>query len=245
MGGDCGFYPARQHSAWKAGQTQSCDIASCGDCRSSCDHTRRCMHVVDAVWAQLTGRLSVGDVVVVGNAYKHVLHSTQDDYIAFIGQVEQLCIQKNASLVLTGSPPLFRSGEMSGIDCSTCLAPGGSGVHQQSRVAHCTASCTVSKQVARDTMRTTDHAPSVNGSVVEASLARFALEFSLRAQPLQPSRRTWFFPVMDYFCEAHICSLLIPGTLTLGIVDESHLTPAGALYVAPFLACAFERWGLL
>ena len=38
-------------------------------------------------------------------------------------------------------------------------------------------------------------------------------------------------------------SHLIPGTLTNGYLDQNHLAPDGALYLAPYLCHAFEEWG--
>ena len=54
-----------------------------------------------------------------------------------------------------------------------------------------------------------------------------------------------FFSYFDLFCDGDTCSAAIPGTRTIGYRDGNHLSSEGSLYIAPFLACAFQGWGLL
>ena len=52
--------------------------------------------------------------------------------------------------------------------------------------------------------------------------------------------------LVHLFCDqAATCGASIPGTHTIGIGDDSHLTLEGSMYVAPFLACFLEGKGLL
>ena len=40
-------------------------------------------------------------------------------------------------------------------------------------------------------------------------------------------------------------SNLIPGTTVNGYIDEHHLNPEGAKYLAPYLCAALQEWGAL
>ena len=54
-----------------------------------------------------------------------------------------------------------------------------------------------------------------------------------------------FSGAFDALCGAETCDHRVPGTSTVAIVDRSHWTTEGSLYVAPFLACWLEGEGLL
>jgi peptidoglycan/LPS O-acetylase OafA/YrhL len=54
-----------------------------------------------------------------------------------------------------------------------------------------------------------------------------------------------FVPVRGLFCADGACDAHVPGTDVLALVDYGHLTTAGSLYLAPFLACALESLGLV
>jgi len=50
-----------------------------------------------------------------------------------------------------------------------------------------------------------------------------------------------FFSTFDLFCDGGTCGAFLPGTDILSHVDYGHLTAAGSLHVAPYLACYLER----
>ena len=60
------------------------------------------------------------------------------------------------------------------------------------------------------------------------------------------TNRTFVYAgLTDLFCAGDICSPRIPGTNTMGYADGSHLSTAGALYLAPFIECFMRSRGLI
>jgi len=53
-----------------------------------------------------------------------------------------------------------------------------------------------------------------------------------------------FFDYHDLFCDNRTCGAMIPGTHTLGILDNHHMTEYGAAYVAPFLCSKIKDSGV-
>jgi len=58
-------------------------------------------------------------------------------------------------------------------------------------------------------------------------------------------RRAHFFDPRGLFCGKDTCGALVPGTQTLAISDEEHLTIEASFYMWPFLCSFFEDRGLL
>jgi hypothetical protein len=56
---------------------------------------------------------------------------------------------------------------------------------------------------------------------------------------------TYFFDPRHLFCDDTKCSAMIPGTLTLAIGDQEHLTIEGSTYLWPFLCSFLSKHGLL
>ena len=50
---------------------------------------------------------------------------------------------------------------------------------------------------------------------------------------------------LDLICPGSTCSVLVPGTATLGIYDANHLTTTASLYMWPYLCAFFRDAGLL
>jgi len=55
----------------------------------------------------------------------------------------------------------------------------------------------------------------------------------------------YFFDPRDLFCDHSMCSAMIPGTSTLAIGDQEHLTIEGSVYMWPFLCSFLSKRGLL
>ena len=90
--------------------------------------------------------------------------------------------------------------------------------------------------IYRDAM----HALVANISMVEVSVA------NVTARHANTMAGLHFLPVLwESFCIAGMCDMRVPGTETVAYWDDDHLNTQGALYVAPFLACAFEQAGLI
>ena len=51
--------------------------------------------------------------------------------------------------------------------------------------------------------------------------------------------------LFDSLCDGSTCHMRVPGTSAMAYMDDDHLSSQGAMYVAPFIACAFEEAGLL
>jgi len=55
----------------------------------------------------------------------------------------------------------------------------------------------------------------------------------------------YFFDPRDLFCDDSMCGAMIPGTSTLAIGDQEHLTIEGSVYLWPFLCSFLSKHGLL
>ena len=157
-----------------------------------------------------------------------------------------MVLARGATLVVLGSPPYGKQGPK----CGACLANRG---WSEGAVALCSSEC--------DTPRATSFCNGqgccgvseaakkwswVPESVCEDQVTQMLQPFEARmAAFADESADSHFFSYFDLFCDGDTCSAAIPGTRTVGYRDGNHLSSAGSLYVAPFLACAFQGWGLL
>jgi len=55
----------------------------------------------------------------------------------------------------------------------------------------------------------------------------------------------YFFDSRDFLCDGSMCGAMIPGTRTLAMGDQEHLTIEGSVYLWPYLCSFLNKHGLL
>jgi len=75
----------------------------------------------------------------------------------------------------------------------------------------------------------------------------FAAKFRAKLRELLDTvvSNAYFFDARDLFCGDLYCGAMIPGTRTLAIGDQEHLTIEGSTYLWPFLCSFLSKQGLL
>jgi len=207
--------------------------------------------LVEACWSRLEAQLRPGDVVIVCNAaftfFYHEAHTDiLDDALSFYRELRQMVLAQGATLVVVGSPPYGKQGPK----CAACLANRG---WSEGATALCSIECDTPRATAfcngqgccgvSEAAKTESWVPE---SICEDQVSQMLQPFEARmAAFADESADSHFFSYFDLFCDGDTCSAAIPGTRTIGYRDGNHLSSEGSLYIAPFLACAFQGWGLL
>ena len=169
-----------------------------------------------------------------------------DDTLSFYRELRQMVLAQGATLVVVGSPPYGKQGPK----CGACLANRG---WSEGATALCSSECDTPRATAfcngQGCCGVSEAAKKeswVPEGICEDQVTQMLEPFEARmAAFADESADSHFFSYFDLFCDGDTCSAAIPGTRTIGYRDGNHLSSEGSLYIAPFLACAFQGWGLL
>lgn len=188
--------------------------------------------------ATLEAQLQPGDVLALSHGEYKLPHSTYiEAQAAFLRRAASMVRRKNATLLLLADVPFLRRKG------SKCLTP------------ETFADCETPRDDAawfpgQEHMRAwhqnaeLDEAELAKGRALHAAAdamhAQVAAEFGpTTVRYLPPS---WW---RDRMCTTDACGAMVPGTQTALYYDTNHLTPAGSLYLGPFLNCYLRETGLL